>query len=160
MNFIIILLSSILIFIGAVLIIKPKDKIAPEPWEMGTTEVNLEDELTQKDEDLDTIITSPMEKSVLEDDNEQTSKFDNYEIEDTNSSPNIISPEIEDELLDSKDAFVKSMNDLDKMADLMDSEDLDKMADLMDSEDLDKMADNLSKKEIDTAFLDDMLEDQ
>ena len=160
MNFIIILLSSILIFIGAVLIIKPKDKIAPEPWEMGTIEVNLEDELTQKDEDLDTIITSPMEKSVLEDDNEQTSKLDNYEIEDTNSSPNIISSEIEDELLDSKDAFVKSMNDLDKMADLIDSEDLDKMADLIDSEDLDKMADNLSKKEIDTTFLDDMLEDQ
>ena len=34
------------------------------------------------------------------------------------------------------------------------------MADLMDSNDLDKMADSLSKENIDTAFLDDMLEDQ
>ena len=160
MNFIIILISSILIFIGAVLIIKPRDKVAPEPWEMGTDEVNLEDELTQNDEDLEDIIITPKETIVSKDDIEQTQQFDDYDIADINPNTNMISSDVENELLDSKKAFADSMEDLDKMADLMDSEDLDKMADLMDSEDLDKMADSLSKEGIDTSFLDDMLEDQ
>ena len=148
MNFIIILISSILIFIGAVLIIKPRDKVAPEPWEMGTDEVNLEDELTQNDEDLEDIIITPKETIVSKDDIEQTQQFDDYSIADINPNTNMISSDVENELLDSKKAFADSM------------EDLDKMADLMDSEDLDKMADSLSKEGIDTSFLDDMLEDQ
>ena len=60
----------------------------------------------------------------------------------------MISSDVENELLDSKKAFADSM------------EDLDKVADLLNSEDLDKMADSLSKEGIDTSFLDDMLEDQ
>ena len=160
MNFIIILISSTLIFIGAILIIKPRDKAAPEPWEMGTNEVNLEDELTQNDDDLETLIISPKEEIAPNDDFEQIHQADDYEIADINPNTNFVSSEVENELLDSKKAFTDSMNDLDKMADLMDSNDLDKMADLMDSNDLDKMADSLSKEDIDTSFLDDMLEDQ
>jgi hypothetical protein len=160
MNFIIILISSILIFIGAVLIIKPRDRIALDPWEMGTNEVNLEDELTQNDEDdLETISITSMKTNASDDYGKKNQNFDDYKVADTVSNRNIISSEIENELLDSKKAFVDSMEDLDKMADLMDSDDLDKMADLMDSDDLDKMADSLSEDGIDTSFLDDMLED-
>ena len=160
MNFIIILISSVLIFIGAILIIKPKDKSAPEPWEMGTIEVNLEDELTQKDEDLESIVITPMDITDSQNDNTLNIQQNIPEIEDKNIQQNTISSEIENELLNSKNDFMESMDDLDKMADLMDSEDLDKMADLMDSEDLDKMADSLSKDDMDTSFIDDMLEDQ
>ena len=53
MNSLIGIIASILIFIGAVLIIKPKNKSVPEIWELGTDEVDKEDNFISKDDDFD-----------------------------------------------------------------------------------------------------------
>ena len=37
-----------MIILGAALIIRPRQRAAPQPWEMGTQEVELEEELTRE----------------------------------------------------------------------------------------------------------------
>ena len=48
LNMLIALVSALMILMGAVLIIKPRDRTAPEPWEMGTREVEMEEELARE----------------------------------------------------------------------------------------------------------------
>ncbi|MGY8714951.1 MAG: two-component regulator propeller domain-containing protein [Candidatus Poseidoniales archaeon] len=144
MNSLIAIISSILIFIGAVLIIKPKDKSAPEPWEMGTIEVELEDELTRKDENLELEIMTPTDDLIIDDSNKPEISHDENNIQPLNAD---ISSEVESELLSSVENI-----------DIMDE--LNQMADGMENDELNQMAEKLSKENIDTSFIDDVLEDQ
>jgi hypothetical protein len=48
LNMFIAIISALMILFGAALIIKPKDRSAPQPWEMGTLEVEREEELNRE----------------------------------------------------------------------------------------------------------------
>ena len=48
LNTIILMVSALMIILGAALIIRPRQRAAPQPWEMGTQEVELEEELTRE----------------------------------------------------------------------------------------------------------------
>ena len=48
LNTIILMISALMIILGAALIIRPRQRAAPQPWEMGTQEVELEEELTRE----------------------------------------------------------------------------------------------------------------
>ena len=49
LNMFIALISAMMVLLGAVLIIRPKDRAAPQPWEMGTLEVEMEEEQPEED---------------------------------------------------------------------------------------------------------------
>ena len=49
MNMIIAVLSGIMVLIGGALVLKPREQSAPQPWEMGTLEVELEDQMFDDD---------------------------------------------------------------------------------------------------------------
>ena len=48
LNTVILMVSALMIILGAALIIRPRQRAAPQPWEMGTQEVELEEELTRE----------------------------------------------------------------------------------------------------------------
>ena len=48
LNTAILMVSAIMVILGAALIIRPREKTAPQPWEMGTQEVEMEEELTRE----------------------------------------------------------------------------------------------------------------
>ena len=48
LNMFIALISAMMVLLGAVLIIRPKERTAPKPWEMGTLEVEMEEELARE----------------------------------------------------------------------------------------------------------------
>ena len=143
MNMIMAIISAIMILIGGALILKPKKRSVPQPWEMGALEVELEEQMFDQDLGMDD------DDYVIE--NESSSQSDNLEIIDpvdysempTNSPSN----EIVDELLGNEEDI-----DLDDLNDLADDFDLDDF-------DLDDMAEELNDEvdDIDTSFIDDIL---
>ena len=48
LNTVILMVSALMIILGAAIIIRPRERAAPQPWEMGTQEVELEEELTRE----------------------------------------------------------------------------------------------------------------
>ena len=48
LNTFILMVSALMIILGAALIIRPRERAAPQPWEMGTQEVELEEEMTRE----------------------------------------------------------------------------------------------------------------
>ena len=48
LNTVILIVSAIMVILGAALIIRPREKEAPQPWEMGTQEVEMEEEMTRE----------------------------------------------------------------------------------------------------------------
>ena len=48
LNTVILMVSALMIILGAALITRPRQRAAPQPWEMGTQEVELEEELTRE----------------------------------------------------------------------------------------------------------------
>jgi hypothetical protein len=48
LNTVIMMVSAIMVILGAALIIRPREKEAPQPWEMGTQEVEMEEELSRE----------------------------------------------------------------------------------------------------------------
>ncbi len=156
MNSLIAIISSILIFIGSVLIIKPKNKSVPEIWELGTDEVDKEDNFISKDEDFDLQIMSPVPDSkVTNYDVYEDANFEEEIIQNENINPS----EVENELL-IPDEDMNIMDELNQMADGLDLDELNQMADGLDLDELNQMAKNLEKENIDTSFLDEMLDDQ
>jgi hypothetical protein len=140
MNMIIALISAIMILFGGVLILKPKGRSAPQPWEMGTLEVELEEQMYDEDFAIDDdfseddFISENVENVPFEEpvniDSSTTTQLDN---------------EVMDELLVDEEEI-----DLDDLSDLADDFDLD---------DLDDMAEELAdiEDDIDTSFIDDIL---
>jgi hypothetical protein len=140
MNMIIALVSAIMILLGGVLILKPKGRSAPQPWEMGTLEVEMEEQMYDEGFGID----DDFSDDDFIPDNVEDVQFDE-QINIDPSPPKPIDNEIVDELL-----VVDEDIDLDDLSDLADDFDLD---------DLDDMAEELSESEedIDTSFIDDIL---
>ena len=140
MNMIIALVSAIMILLGGVMIMKPRGRSAPQPWEMGTLEVEMEEQMYDEDFGMDDDFS---EDDFIPDKVENV-QFDE-QINIDSLSPTKLDDEVVDELLVDEEEI-----DLDDLSDLADDFDLD---------DLDDMAEELSELEddIDTSFIDDIL---
>ena len=53
MNMIIAVVSGIMILVGGALLLKPKEDSVPQPWEMGALEVELEEQMFDKDLEME-----------------------------------------------------------------------------------------------------------
>ena len=143
LNTLVALVSAVMILIGALLFVKPRQQAVPEPWELGALEVELEEQMSREaaglgDEDDDDL--------VIDDDSQSftTSSDPELTIDEEADAP-AASESVIDELL----GVSPEDTDLD---------DLEDMADDLDFDDLGDMADDLDDDEdVDTSFLDDML---
>ncbi|MCH1592008.1 MAG: hypothetical protein L7R66_03340, partial [Candidatus Thalassarchaeaceae archaeon] len=139
LNTIIIMISAIMIILGAALIIRPRGRSAPQPWEMGTQEVEMEEELTREamgiseEEEIASSSILGKTQDVEEESPEQMTE-----------------PLMEDPPEESWEPDVS-------VGDLLDSEKED-----IGLEGLNDLADELDEKEpddIDVSFLDDVIDD-
>ena len=137
---IIALVSAIMILFGGVLVLKPKGRSAPQPWEMGTLEVELEEQMYDEDFGMD----EDFSEDDFIPDNVENVQFDEP-VNIDSLPPTELDNEVIDELLVDEEEI-----DLDDLSDLADDFDLD---------DLDDMAEELVDLEddIDTSFIDDIL---
>ena len=138
LNVLIALISAVMIIMGAALIIRPRDRAAPQPWEMGTMEVEMEEELTREamgiteEEELATL-SSP---SSISDFQEETSENADQDLTEGIDEPTW-DPDISvGEILSSKSEEI-------------DLEDLNTLADGLED-------DLTEDDEIDTSFIDDL----
>ena len=139
LNTVIIMVSAIMVILGAALIIRPREKIAPQPWEMGTQEVEMEEELTRE------------AMGITEEEEIASSSFltqtpgDESEMEE--ELPESVIDESPEEEWRGPDASV---------ADLLESENEE-----ISLEGLNDLADGLDgdSDDIDVSFLDDVLDD-
>ena len=143
MNMIIAVLSGIMVLIGGALVLKPREQSAPQPWEMGTLEVELEDQMFDDDLGIDD------EEYFTADEGSSSSEIIvdqeiDYPVDYTDAPVNSPSADVVDELLGEEEEI--DLDDLSELADDFDFDDLDDLAgDLNDEED------------IDTSFIDDIL---
>ena len=143
MNMIIAVLSGIMVLIGGALVLKPRGQSAPQPWEMGTLEVELEDQMFDDDLGIDD------EEYFTADEGSPSSEIIvdqeiDYPVDYTDAPVNSPSADVVDELLGEEEEI-----DLDDLSDLADDFDFD---------DLDDLAGDLNDEEdIDTSFIDDIL---
>jgi hypothetical protein len=143
MNMIIAVLSGIMVLIGGALVLKPREQSAPQPWEMGTLEVELEDQMFDDDLGIDD------EEYFTTDEGSSSSEIIvdqeiDYPVDYTDAPVNSPSADVVDELLGEEEEI-----DLDDLSDLADDFDFD---------DLDDLAGDLNDEEdIDTSFIDDIL---
>jgi len=133
-----------MIILGAALIIRPREKTAPQPWEMGTQEVEMEEELTREamgiSEEEEIASSSTLGASM-------DASMDKEEELDDVTPENPIVDTLSEEWWD-PDVTV---------ADLLDSK-----TDDISLEGLNDLADDLDEGEsegIDISFLDDVLDD-
>ena len=148
MNTLIAMVSAVMILIGALMVIKPRQQAAPEPWEMGALEVEMEEQMNREaaglsDDDFE-------DDLVIEDDGPSFSSAQDAELEEQSEADTPDASEaVIDELLgvDSEEAEIDELDELDDMADDLDFDDLGEMA-----EDL-----NEADEDVDSSFVDDML---
>ena len=133
------MVSAIMVILGAALIIRPREKTAPQPWEMGTQEVEMEEELTREamgiSEEEEIASSSILSESQGEEDPDE-------------DLPGTTIEDVPDEEWSVPDVSV---------ADLLNSE-----TEEISLEDLNDLADGLDEEEnndIDVSFLDDVLDD-
>ena len=161
MNMVIIALSVAMFLIGAMMFIRPRGDSAPQPWEMGALEVELEEQLEREaaglteDEDfgaddleIDTGLVANARRKDGESPEESKSDYTDsmtnaaVSLEDNLDSTPTADSGVMDELLGDDDEEL-DLGDLDDMADDLNFDDLGDE----DSDDDD----------IDTSFLDEML---
>ena len=161
MNMVIIALSVVMLLIGAMMFIRPRGDSAPEPWEMGALEVELEEQMEREaagltdDEDFgadDLEIDGGLVANARrkEGDTSEENKSDYTEnmasagvpVEDDIGPTPSADSGVMDELLGDEDEDL-DLGDLDDMADDLNFDELDEE----ESED----------EDIDTSFLDEML---
>jgi hypothetical protein len=145
MNTLIAMVSAVMILIGALMVIRPRQQAAPEPWEMGALEVELEEQMAREaaglsDDDFE-------DDLMIDDDGPSFSSAQDAELEedaDTNAP-------------DASEAVIDEL--LGVGPDETDIDDLDDMADDLDFDDLGDMAEELNEEDedVDSSFLDDML---
>ena len=132
------MISAIMVILGAALIIRPREKTAPQPWEMGTQEVELEEEMTREAMGIseeEEIASSSLLRPQEEDEYSEEEMSENL-IEDAPEEWQVPDVSVED-LLDSETEEI-SLEGLNDLADGLVEE---------ESED------------IDVSFLDDVLDD-
>ena len=160
MNMIIAVVSAIMILIGAILIIKPKEQAAPEPWEMGALEVELEEEMNRRDAGLDEddSFDEPIGFDASDQEISNVAEIDRgdaAEVGEINQETLGAQPiEFGDDPTPSA-----SFGVTDELLGDDDEIDLDDLADMADDFDLDDVTDDLDDKDedVDTSFLDDLL---
>ena len=138
LNTVIMMISAIMVILGAALIIRPREKTAPQPWEMGTQEVELEEEMTRE------AMGISEEEEIASSSLLRPQEGDEYPEEDM--SENLIEEAPEEWQV--PDVSVE---------DLLDSE-----TEVISLEGLNDLADGLVEEEsedIDVSFLDDVLDD-
>jgi hypothetical protein len=139
LNTIIAIFSALMILLGGILILRPKESIVPEPWEMGTQEIEeLEEEFETENSEFEAI--EAIENSQTISSSESLSEDLISMFDDELSVPKI--PSIQE----------------DTMSELMTEE-----SEEIDLEDLNELADDLEEKvsnsdDIDTSFIDDALD--
>ena len=145
MNMLIALISAVMILIGALMVIKPRQQAAPEPWEMGALEVELEEQMAREaaglsDDDFD-------DEFVVEDDGPSFSSAQDAELEEQSEA----------DAPDAPDAVIEELLEADSEGAEIDE--LDDMADELDFDDLGEMAEDLNEadEDVDSSFIDDML---
>ena len=145
MNTLIAMVSAVMILIGALMVIRPRQQAAPEPWEMGALEVELEEQMAREaagltDDDFE-------DDLMVDDDGPSFSSAQDAELED----------EADTDAPDASEAVIDEL--LGVGPDDTDIDDLDDMADDLDFDDLGDMAEGLNEEDedVDPSFLDDML---
>ena len=140
LNTIIAIFSALMILLGGIIILRPKESVVPEPWEMGTQEIEeLEEEFEIENSEFEAI-----------EDIEANSKIN----DSTESLSEDLISMFDDELSVTENTVIQE----DTMSELMVEE-----AEEIDLEDLNELADDLEEKtsnsdDIDTSFIDDALE--
>ena len=137
------LISTVMVLLGAALIIRPKERTAPQPWEMGTKEVEMEEELTRE------AMGSSEEDIVYSSSLGGGNSVATVQEPDSSVQPQI--PDIPEGNWEN-DPMVGEL--LEPEAEDIDLEDLNVLADGLDEE---TDEDEDQKEEIDTSFLDDIL---
>jgi hypothetical protein len=160
MNTLIAVLSALMILAGAVLFIRPRKDSAPQPWEMGALEVELEEQMMRESSGLtedeefgldDLELTSD---SFGGDPESPTVSYDGMGEDamvepiggDYTGIPSQTAEDVADELLGLEDDADLDIDDLDDLADDLDFEDLDGLAEGLDEDD-----------DLDPSFIDDII---
>ena len=141
LNMFIALISALMIILGAVLIIRPKERSAPEPWELGTLEVEMEEEMER-------------EAAGLDEDEEYTSPISMLDVPEPGAPESPVSEESElpeDRSSQVPDAVAGELMDSDPEE--VELDDLNEMADELD-------ADDSEDEELDTSFIDDAIDER
>jgi len=140
LNTVIMMVSAIMVILGAALIIRPREKEAPQPWELGTQEVEMEEEMSREAMGIseeEEIASSSILRPSLDDGGEPQGQTPELSMEETSE---------------------EERGDLDvSVGDLLDSE-----TEEIGLEDLNDLADELVEEEsedIDVSFLDDAIDD-
>jgi len=139
LNTAILMVSAIMVILGAALIIRPRERAAPQPWEMGTQEVEMEEELTREAMGIseeEEIATSSILRPSDEDE-EETQTFDQQTPAEEMPQHESWEPDV-------------TVGDLLEPEEEIGLDDLNDLADGLDEEEND---------EIDTSFLDDVFDD-
>ena len=148
MNTLIAVVSAMMVLAGAVLFIRPRRASAPQPWEMGALEVELEEQMMRESsglsedeefgiDDLELVSDSfggAADSPSVKYDEEEDAMIQPIGGEFTDSTPQP-SADVSDELLGIQE-------------DDLDIDDLDGLADDLDIDDLDGLADDLDEEEI------------
>jgi hypothetical protein len=146
MNTLIAMVSAVMILIGALMVIRPRQQAAPEPWEMGALEVELEEQMAREaaglsdDDDFE-------DDLIIDDDGPSFSSNQDTELDDESDAD---APDASEAVIDELLGVGPDETDID---------DLDDMADDLDFDDLGDMAEGLNEEDedVDTSFLDDIL---
>ena len=139
LNTLVALVSAVMILIGALLFVKPRQQAAPEPWEMGALEVELEEQMSREAAGL----TDEDDDLIIEDDTQTFSSSSNSELTiDEDADAPEASESVIDELLGTT-------------PDGADPDEIDDMEVDLDFDDLGDMADALEDDA--TSFIDDIL---
>jgi hypothetical protein len=134
-----------MILIGALMVIRPRQQAAPEPWEMGALEVELEEQMNREaaglsDDDFE-------DDLMVEDDGPSFSSAQDAELEEQSEAD---APDASEAVIDELLGIDSEETDIDE---------LDDMADDLDFDDLGEMAEGLNEadEDVDSSFVDDML---
>ena len=159
MNQLIAVASALMILAGALLFIRPRRDAAPQPWEMGALEVELEEQMMREASGLTGDEEFGVDDEELSSDSFGTmadvpaSSYDGMS-EGPNAQP--IGGEIDESAPEADAEAVDELLGGEEPEDI-DLDDLDDLADDLDIDDLDDLADDMGDEDVDTSFLDDML---
>ena len=133
------LISAMMVFLGVIMIIRPKERAAPKPWEMGTIEVEIEEELARE------------ARGISEEEEIESSSIPRTEVE-----PELESVETKPQLEELNEEWWGTDASVGELLLESDTEDID-------LESLNTLADDLDEDEgsedIDTSFIDEALDD-
>ncbi len=159
MNTLIGVISALMILAGAVLFIRPRKDSAPQPWEMGALEVELEEQMMRESSGLSDDEEFGLDDIELSSDEFRTEPDSSPVSYDGLGEESFVQPiggeytgiqveasnEVVDELLGIEEGDL-DIDDLDDLADDLDIEGLDDLADGLDDDD-----------DIDSSFIDEIL---